>query len=291
MDRHSQHSNLKRFMTKKPVKVIAVTSGKGGVGKTNIATNLAVALGAYQRNVCLLDADLSLANVDVLLGLQPRFNLSHVVNGEADLASTMLTGPNGIRIVPAATGNFSMTDLPPVAQAGIVQAFGELADQPDVMVVDTAAGISPMVARFVQAAQHPLVVVCDEPASLTDAYALIKVFSQNYGISRFNVITNQSRTRRAGRDLFTKLSRVADTYLDVVLRHLGDIPQDSYLKRAVQEQKAVVDAYPKSSSGDAFLKLASTIDGLPAVRETSGGIAFFFERLLLAEQMQRGKVA
>lgn len=278
-------------MNRKPVKVVAVCSGKGGVGKTNVASNLAVAMGALRRNTCLLDADVSLANVDVLLGLQPRFNLSHVVNGEAGLESTILEGPQGIRIVPASSGNFSMTDLSPASHAGIIQAFAGLPDQPEIMIVDTAAGISPSVARFVQASQHPIVVVCDEPASLTDAYALIKVFSQNYGIDRFNIVTNQSRRRTSGQTLFDKLLRVTDNFLDVVLRHVGDIPQDEYLVKAVQQQRAVVDSFPKSPSGEAFRRLADRIDAMPSGRDSNGGIEFFFERLLMADSASRGMVA
>ncbi len=287
----SQSTNLRKFMSQKPIKVIAVCSGKGGVGKTNIATNVAVALGSLKRDVCLLDADVSLANVDVLLGLQPRFNLSHVVNGESDLASTILKGPNNVHVIPASSGNFCMTELSAAAQTGLIQAFGDLAFQPEVMVVDTAAGISPVVARFVQAAQHPVVAVCDEPASITDAYALLKVFSTHYGITHFNIVTNQSRSPQAGRKLFNKLAKVTNSYLDIVIKHLGDIPQDRYLIKAVQEQRAVVDAYPKSPAGEAFLELGASIDKLPAAREASGGIEFFFERLLMASQESRGKVA
>ena len=291
MRRQSQGANLEGFKNREPVKVVAVCSGKGGVGKTNVATNIAVAMGSSRRNVYLLDADVSLANVDVLLGLQSRCNLSHVVRGESDLESTILPGPNGIHIIPAASGNFCMTALSPAAQAGIIQAFSELTKQPDVMIVDTAAGISPVVARFVQAAQHPIVVVCDEPASLTDAYALIKVFSQNYGIPRFHIVTNQSTTRSAGRKLFNKLAKVTAAYLDVVVRHLGDIPRDDYLVKAVQEQRAVVDVYPKSPSGSAFFKVASSIDALPPVRGANGGIEFFFERLLMTDRHSQEMVA
>lgn len=287
----SQAESLKLTLGQKPTKVIAVCSGKGGVGKTNIAANIAIALSKRGRDVCLLDADVSLANVDVLLGLQPRLNLSHVISGEADLASTMLRGPNGIRIVPASSGNFSMTDLPVASQAAVIQAFNGLPVQPDVLVVDTAAGISPSVARFVQAAEHALVAVQDEPASLTDAYALIKVFSQNYGISRFNVITNQSTSASAGGRLFEKLSRVTDAYLDVLLRHAGDVPNDRYLVKAVQEQRAVIDAYPTSASGIAFTKIASTLDRLPVQTTPNGGLQFFFERLLGYPGEARGKVA
>ncbi len=286
-----QAETLQKMIDGEFVRVIAVCSGKGGVGKTNVACNIAVAMGAMGRSVCLLDADLSLANVDVLLGLQPRYNLSHVVSGETDLDAAVLQGPNDIRIVPAASGNFCMTELPAASQAAIIQAFSDVRPQPDVLVVDTAAGIAPPVARFVQASQIPLVVIQDEPASLTDAYALIKVFSQNYGIARFDIVTNQSSSASAGRRLFRKLTKVSDTFLDVVLRHLGDVPDDPYLVKAVQEQRAVVDAYPRSASGKAFLALAETIDRLPRGHRPSGGIEFFFEQLLVGDSLSRGRVA
>ena len=291
MRNYSQAHSLANIMSRKSPKVLAVCSGKGGVGKSTIAANIAVALGSIGRDVCLLDADVSLANIDVLLGLQPRFNLSHVVAGEVDLESIVLSGPANTRIIPAASGDFCMTDLPPASQAAIIQAFSGLSRQPEILVVDTATGISSAVARFVQAAQYPIVVVRDEPASLTDAYALIKVFSQNYGVTKFNIISNQSRTALAGRHLFDKLRKVSDTYLDVVLRHLGDVPEDRYLVKAVQEQRSVVDAYPLSQSGSAILEIARTIDDLPIQRGPNGGIEFFFERLLAAGMQDRSKVA
>ena len=291
MAEDTQSANLRQFMSRKPAKVVAVCSGKGGVGKTNVAANLAIALAVRGRNTCLLDADLSLANVDVLLGLQPRFNLSHVIRGEADLESTVMTGPNGVRVVPASSGGYCMTDLPAAQQVEIIRAFSELTNQPEVMVVDTAPGISASVARFVQAAQYPIVVLCDEPASLTDAYALIKVFSQNYGMSHFHVVTNQSRRRGDGQKLFQKLLRVSDAYLDVVLRHVGDIPHDEFLVKSVQQQRAVTDVFPNSKSGSAFTALATTIESLPVARDARGGIEFFFEHLLRQNDVVRGKVA
>jgi flagellar biosynthesis protein FlhG len=287
----SQAAGLEGRVQRRPVKVVAVCSGKGGVGKTNAAANIAVALGSMRQQVCLLDADVSLANVDVLLGLQPRYNLAHVLSGEVDLDSTVLDGPNGIQIVPASSGSFSMTDLRAAEQAGIIGSFGALSRQPDVLIVDTAAGIAPGVARFVQASQYAVVVVCDEPASLTDAYALIKVFSQHYGVSRFHVLTNQSPSAAAGRALFGKLCRVTDAYLDVVLRHIGDVPRDGYLVKAVQEQRAVVEAYPASPSGSAFRRVAAAIHALPSVTAASGGIQFFLERMLLAKHPEKGLVA
>lgn len=288
---NSQAANIYRYKGRAASRVIAVTSGKGGVGKTNVAANIAIALASDHTNVMLLDADLSLANVDVLLGLQPRFNLSHVVNGETDLESTIIGGPENIRIVPASSGNFSMTDLPAASQATIIQAFSDLAVSPEVLVVDTASGISESVARFVQAAQEAVIVVCNEPASITDAYALIKVFSRNYGISRFQVVTNQTCNAQEGNELFAKLVRVTDQYLDVVLRHLGDVPHDGYLRKAVQEQKAVVDAYPRSSAGRAFKQIAQKLQMLPEPRGASGSIQFFFEQLLGAEKMSTRRYA
>lgn len=290
MHKPTQAALVLRALRREPVRVVAVTSGKGGVGKSNVATNIAVALGRHRRDVMLLDADLSLANVDVLLGLQPQYNLAHVLNGEVTLADTMLHGPAGIRIVPATSGNHAMTELTPGAQAAIVHAFQELERHPEWLVVDTASGISPSVARFVQAAQEAVVVVCDEPASITDCYALIKVFSRHYGVSRFQVVTNRTRNDADGHCLFTKLRKVADRYLDVVLRHLGNVPEDRCLKSAVREQRPVVEAYPSCDASRAFAEIALSLDALPA-RTAHGGIQFFFERLLRAEAAQARSMA
>ncbi len=279
------------MMNRQAPAVIAVCSGKGGVGKTNVVSNLAVALGQRGQRVLLLDADLGLANVDVLFGLTPRWNLAHVLSGEVDLDSTLIEGPAGVRVVPASSGNFDMTDLGSREQAAIIQAFAGLGSEPDILLVDTPAGISPSVGRFVAAAQHAVVVVCDEPASITDAYALIKVFSQHYGVSRFNVVTNRSRGRRDGARLFDKLVRVTDRFLDVVLRHTGDIPDDRRLQRAVQEQRAVVDAYPASPSAEAFAEMARRIEALPRPRVPSGSIEFFLERVVAGDRRGRERVA
>ena len=287
----SQSNSLRKAMHRGPVKVIAVTSGKGGVGKTNVAANLAVSLGALNLNVMLLDADLSLANADVLLGLQPRFNLSHVLSGEVDLESTILRGPNDIRIVPASSGNKSLIDIPARSQSMVIQAFSDLSDQPDILVIDTAAGISESVARFVGAAQQAVVVVCDEPASITDAYALIKVFSRDYGITHFEIVTNQTPGEPQGRALFNKLCKVADQYLDVVLRHLGNIPYDEWLKKSVQQQRSVVDAYPNSDSGKAFQEIATAVHLGRTPSAVNGNIQFFFERLLSSNSNSAGGVA
>jgi len=280
MPDRSQIAQLNAAMAHRTTRVIAVTSGKGGVGKTNVAANLSVAIARKGRNVMLFDADLGLANVDVLLGIQPRFNLAHVVSGEADLDCVIVEGPAGVRIVPASSGNKSMLDLPLLAQASIVRSFGDLAVPPDVLVVDTAAGISDSVARFTQAAHHAVVVVCDEPSSITDSYALIKLFSRDYGITHFHIVTNMTTNAAAGRRLFDKINTVSNRFLDVVLRHTGNVPQDPYLRQAVQEQRAVVDAYPRSSAAMAFGGIADGVCKLPMKRQPAGTLEFFLERLV-----------
>jgi len=287
MAKNSQAAGMVCYQDRQPVRVVAVSSGKGGVGKTNVATNIAVALAATQRDVMLMDADLSLANVDVLLGIQPSFNLAHVISGEVDLESTLVNGPKGVRIVPASSGDFAMTDLPAASHATVINSFSDLSRQPDVLIVDTAA--SDNVARFVHAAQEAIIVICDEPSSITDAYALIKVFSQNYGVARYQIVTNQTRSEFEGKKLFAKINRVSDLYLDVVLRHLGNVPYDGYLLRSVQEQRAVVEAYPRSASAKAFCQIARKLETLPLRNESSKGIQFFFERLFDDREIYSGR--
>ncbi|WP_422126901.1 MinD/ParA family protein [Thioalkalivibrio sulfidiphilus] len=264
----------------RPVQVIAVASGKGGVGKTNVSVNLSVALAQGGRSVMLMDADLGLANVDVLLGLQPRANLSHVLKGDLGLDEILVEGPAGITIVPAASGVARMAGLDPAEHVGIIRAFSELSRPVDVLIVDTAAGLHDSVLSFCRAVQEVLVVVCDEPASITDAYALIKVLSRDHGINRMRVVANMVRGPDEGRQLFAKLVAVCDRFLDVTLDYAGAIPHDEYLRKAVQRQKAVTEAYPSSPAARAFKELARKADTWPIPAGGSGRIEFFVERLV-----------
>lgn len=275
-----QAAGLRRLMAPRPVRVIAVTSGKGGVGKTNVSVNLSVALSQAGREVMLLDADLGLANVDVLLGLQVRRNLSHVLEGGCTLEEVIIPGPAGVRIVPAASGVARMAGLSPAEHAGLIRAFSELGDTLDVLVVDTAAGISDSVIAFTKAAQEVIVVVCDEPASITDAYAMIKVLSRDHGLERFHVLANMVRSAREGHELYRKIAAVTGRFLDATLHFMGVVPYDEQLRKAVQRQKAVVEAYPRSRAALAFKSLAQKADNWPVPRQPRGHLEFFVERLL-----------
>ncbi len=275
-----QATGLRRMVNPEPVRVIAVTGGKGGVGKTNISANLGIALSEMGRRVMLLDADMGLANLDVVLGLHAKLNLSHVMRGEASLEDIIVTGPKGLRVVPGASGIQHMAEMSPAENAGLIHAFSELANDVDILLIDTAAGISDLVISFSRAAQEQIVVVCDEPASITDAYAIIKLLNREHGISRFRILANMVKTVQEGRDLYNKMCRVTDQYLDVMLSYMGSIPYDEQLRKAVKSQKPVVEAFPRSRVAQAFKNLAKKADNWPVPTGVSGDLQFFVERLI-----------
>lgn len=263
-----------------PVRVIAVASGKGGVGKTSVSVNLACSLQNAGQRTMLLDTDLGLANVDVMLGLSPRFTLADVFAGRCELADTLLEGPGGLLVVPAASGKRHMTELTPQEHVGLVHAFSQLQVPIDVLVVDNAAGIADGVLTFCQAAQDVIVVVCDEPASVTDAYALIKVLSRERGVSRVQVLANQVQHYAEGRQLFEKLERVTSKFLDVTLNYLGAIPRDEWLRRAIQRQEAVVECFPSAPSSIAFRDLARRAAQWQTPAGPRGHVEFYMESLI-----------
>lgn len=275
-----QVAGLQRMSQQTPVRVVAVTSGKGGVGKTNVSANLAVSMATSGKHVLLMDADLGLANIDVLLGLHPTCNLSHVIRGQRSLEEVLIAGPAGLQIIPAASGIKNMVELSQAEHAGLIRAFSELTISPDVLLIDTAAGISDSVVTFTKASHEVLVVVCDEPASITDAYAVIKLLNREHGLYRFRILANMVRSAQEGADLYKKLVKVSDRFLDVTLDYIGAIPFDEYLRKAVQKQRAIVDVYPRSRAATAFGKIAQKAIHWPVPEAASGGIEFFVERLL-----------
>ena len=274
----------RRSACQERVQVIAVTSGKGGVGKTNVSINMAAALTKRGRKVMILDADLGLANIDVVLGLKAKYNLSHVLAGKCQMDDIIIEGPNQILIVPTASGVRSMVRLSTSETLGIINAFSSLNRPVDTLIVDTAAGISDSVANFSRAANDVLVVACDEPASITDAYALIKTLSRHHDIGEFRILANMVRSAAQGRDVFEKLSRVVHRFLDVNLMYEGFVPEDEYLRKAIQKQRAVVHAYPRCRASLAFRRLAMRTSDWPAASLATGHVEFFFERNVMDNQ-------
>ncbi len=280
-----QASSLRRMNQSKLIKVIAVTGGKGGVGKTNVTLNTAISLAQQGKRVMVLDADLGLANVDVLLGLRVEKNLSHVLSGECTLDEVLVEGPYGIKIAPASSGSQSMTELTATEHAGLIRAFSELQSQIDVLIVDTAAGISDMVLSFSKASQDIIMVVCDEPTSLTDAYALIKILNKEHGIFRFKIVANMVRSIREGDELFSKLSKVTDRFLDVALELVAVIPFDENVRKSVRKQKAIVEAFPTSPAAMAIRRLAKKAIEWPIPNQPGGHLEFFLEQLVTKKVM------
>lgn len=263
-----------------PVRVMAITSGKGGVGKTSISVNLGVTLSKMGHQVALLDGDTGLANIDVLLGLTPKKNLSHVINGTQTLENIIITGPEGLKIIPACSGLQKMSELTHEQQANIIRAFSSINQKIDILIVDTAAGLSSQVINFALASQEIIIVVCDEPTSIMDAYALIKLFNRDYKIQRFRIITNRVDSQEEGYALYRRLSKVASCHLDVILDFMGVVPEDKHLRKSVQRQSPVVTDYPQSRSSQAFTALAKNTLAWPLANKAGGYLEFFIERMI-----------
>lgn len=240
----------------KRTRVIAVSSGKGGVGKTNVVANWAVALGRIGQRVLVLDADLGLGNLDVLLGLIPRRTIEHALSGVCTLKEICLEGPAGIQVLPASSGVPHLTSLTDSQQVVIQEQLEELAAGMDVLLIDTGAGISPNVTFFASSAHEIVIVVTPEPTSLTDAYALIKVLTQRYRERRFKILVNLAKGPREAAEVFRKLDTAVDRFLHAIVEPIGYVPHDDYVPLAVMRQKAVAEVFPGAPASQAFARLA-----------------------------------
>jgi len=266
-----------------PVRVISVTSGKGGVGKTNTVANLALALRKMSKRVLVLDADLGLANMDVLLGLNPRYTINHVLQGEKKMEEVMVTAPSGFKVLPAASGIQELTELDSSQRLLLLSEFDALQEIFDVLLIDTGAGISSNVMYFNFAAKEKVVIVTNEPTSLTDAYALIKVLTNKYRQKRFKVLVNAARSRQEAERIFRNLSLVVDQFLSSpALDFLGWIPYDKQIPASVRHQQMVLQRYPNTPASKSFMDLAERLIADEEASAFEGDIKFFWRRLLNA---------
>ncbi len=266
---------------RQPVQVLAVTGGKGGVGKSNVTINLAIELGKLNRNVLILDADLGLANIDVLCGIQPHGTLSDVLNGECSLDDIVVQIDEHVRLLPASSGASKVASLTEAEYGGLIHAFSSMRAPIDTLLIDTPAGIGSQVTAFCRAAREVIVVVCDEPTSVADAYSTISVLSKEFQVKRFNILVNKVASSDRALDLFDKVLARTDVSLDVMLSYFGAVPEDKHLHIGACEQSPVVKSYPGSQASKAFKKLAKTVDGWPEPEQPIGHVEFFVERLVM----------
>ena len=263
-----------------PVQTVAIAGGKGGVGKSVVAVNLAVALGALKHDVILVDGDLEMGNVDQMLQLSPARTLTDVFRGSSGLAEIMLQGPAGVTVVPSASGVSEMAQLSQIEHASLIGLFSYLHTSADTMIVDVAAGLAESVVSFCRAVREVVVVVVDEPSALRDAMATIRVLHEECRVHRFRIVVNQVQSSLHGRHVYAALVQLTDQYMDVLLDYCGSIPFDPQLKQAVCQQQSVVEAFPRSPSALAFRKLGSRVARWPQPQIPCGHIEFFVERLI-----------
>ncbi len=266
-----------------PVQTIAVAGGKGGVGKSIVAVNLAAAMGASSHEVLLVDGDLELGNVDRLLNLRPKYGLQEVFTGSRRLDEVVMQGPRGVSVIPSASGMMEMARLSQIEHAGLIGLFSELPTPADTLIVDVATGLSESVLSFCRAVREVIVVVVDEPTAVQDAFTTIRVLNESCHVNRFRVVANKTSSSRHGLDLYAALTRLTDRYLDVLLDFCGSIPVDPRLKQAVCQQSTVVEAFPRSPSALAFRKLSARVARWPQPQTPCGHIEFFVERLIQAD--------
>jgi flagellar biosynthesis protein FlhG len=262
------------------IRVIAISSGKGGVGKSNVVVNLAVAFDRLGKRVFILDADLSLANIDILLGLAPKYNISHVLDGSKSLREVLVKGPGNIQIMPASSGVQQLTRLTDEQKLYFLEMLDGLESEIDILLIDLAAGVSDSVLYFNMAAQEKIILVTPEPTSLTDAYALIKILYTNHGERHFKILINSVKDEAMGKSIFSKISKVADHFLDgLSLDYLGCIPHDPLIPKAVIQQRALLEAFPQAEASKAFTLLARKLERSPP-QFNHGSIQFFWKQLL-----------
>jgi flagellar biosynthesis protein FlhG len=290
IDQASQLRSLVRQtrQTRRRASVVAITSGKGGVGKSNIAVNLAITLAAAGKSVVLLDADLGLANADVLCNLDLPTNLSHVIARKKDLNDVMVKAPGGFSLIGGASGLSRMADLSDAERQRLVDALAELEERADIILIDTGAGISPNVLTFTQAADHVLVVTTPEPTAITDAYAVVKVIHRRDGRAgdrelalgenpnrRVSLLVNQSRSPAEARAVYERIANVARQFLGVPVYDAGSIPLDDQVPTNVRKRVPFVLGSPKSAAASAMGHLAMRL--AQGVAASAGG--GFFNRM------------
>ena len=264
-------------------RVFSITSRKGGVGKTNITGNLAIAFAKMGKKVLIFDTDLGLANIDILFGIHPKYNIGHVISGEKTLSEVIVETETGVGVIPAISGDATMSELQAGQKLALLSEFEVLNEVFDVVLIDTAAGISSNVIYFNLAAEECIVIATGEPTSITDAYGIIKTLNQN-GAKRFKILVNMVKDIGEAKMVYSTLSQAADRFLKgVVTEFIGYVPRDSKVPRSVIERKPLLISYPDSAAAENITKLAKKLLSSARRRDLDGNIKFFMQRLMNVE--------
>jgi flagellar biosynthesis protein FlhG len=258
---------------------MAVTSGKGGVGKTMLTANLAVLAAKRGQRVLIIDADLGLANVEIVFGVKPKLHMGDLLNPSVAIEDVLMEARPGISILPAASGLQHLTHLQEEEKYRLISTLDVLSDQFDLVLLDSGAGIGDNVLFFVGIAQEIILVVTPEPTSLVDAYAAVKVFSQQIGIKDFGVVVNQVVDELVARDVYQKLCSLTDRFLSVRIRHLGYITRDENVHRAIMAQKPVADLFSQAPASRALQVVADRLFSMAPPVSVDGGMKLMWHRL------------
>jgi flagellar biosynthesis protein FlhG len=253
-------------------RIITVTSGKGGVGKSNVVINLAVTLAKMKKRVLVIDADLGLANIDILLGLKNRHNIEDVLDGRMGLKDIVVEGPMGIKVVPGSSGIPRIANMSNRKRKEFIASFKDLEDEADIILIDTSAGVMKNVIKFALLADEIVLVTTPEPAAITDAYAMIKVVYSEKPEAHIGLIINQTRNKAQATDVGNKIAEVSRQFLNFPVFVLGALPSDPHVLKAVMQRRPWVELYPRSAASDAIRKVAAKIlNGEGESLEAGGG--------------------
>ncbi len=261
-------------------RVISFTSGKGGVGKTHTVVNTAISLAAQGHSVLVLDADMGLANVDVLLGIQPKGTLHEVLKGKCSLDDILIDAPGGISIIPAASGIEEIQNLGSGEKLLLMSEIERVAHRYDFLLIDTPAGIGSDVMYFNNAAAQIVCVITGEPTSLTDSYALIKVLSSEYAEREFSIVVNDVSSEAEAKIAFNSLTKAVGKFLQVETRFVGWIPSDNQVRQCIMERRPLALAFPSSPAARAILETSKSLVYSARRNRVKGGMQFFFRQLL-----------
>lgn len=286
-----QAANLRRLVVQKKDKTpritrtIAVTSGKGGVGKTSLSVSLAIALAKSNASVTLLDADLGLANINVILGIIPKFNLYHVIKGKKKLKDVVIQVPEGIKIIAGASGFHQLANLDVKQRKDFISEISDLEDD-DYMIIDTGAGVSQNVLSFITAADEVIVVTTPEPTAITDAYGIIKSIAAQSTDKTIRLIVNRCQTAAEGKRVAQRIINIAGQFLNIKVENLGFVFDDPNVPKSVRNQKPFIVSYPKSKAAGCVSVIGDRISNKRREQKEGGGLTSFFKNLFQSDVLQ-----